>query len=102
MKLKSAVLGAVAASSMITILAGCGTAATTSDSPTNGTIMRKLIVQESDATNYQVWVKYNSADDSDIVKYPVREDYYKSCEIGDKFDSQYAIGEGITEVDVRI
>lgn len=81
-------------------LVACNTAPSTS--PATGIITNKVQENEEYSTDYRVWVEYKSADDVDIVKYSVREDYYNSCKIGDKFDDKYAIGEGQTEVDVRM
>ena len=71
------------------IVAGCGIK--------NNTITRK--VEFTNPERYEVWVEFNNSTEFDIIKYPVDKSYYDSCQVGDSFDTKYAIGEGETEFD---
>lgn len=81
--------GVVAAVS--TLLIGCA-----SSDVGEKIITRKYIDANND---YKMWVKDITDGSEYLIMYRVEKDYWEKAEIGDNFDEQYKIGEGITEVE---
>lgn len=86
---------AVAIGAASTVLAACNQSPKAEEF-----VYRKAINNIVEPNKYSVWVTKDINDTENIIVYEVPKDYYESLSPGDKFDSKYAIGEGVTEMQI--